>query len=144
MLTRLPAGNNQPLEPSIARYSVERPTPSCLAITVIDSPSALRSRATAKTSVLSAAGRRLYGLGRRPPPIFTGAAVVASLGLLRAGLAGFFADPLHLPDEVLDVLDKRASVISMFTGLAGLLIAGAALALQLRSPSPPAPASPAL
>ena len=62
-----------------------------------------------------------------------------SLGLLGAGLTGFFADPLHLPDGVLDVLDKRASVISMFTGLAGLLIAGAALALQLRAPSPPAP-----
>ncbi|GAA3087435.1 hypothetical protein GCM10017600_68960 [Streptosporangium carneum] len=58
-------------------------------------------------------------------------------------MVGFFADPLHIPDEVLDVLDKRASVISMFTGLVGLLIAGAALLLQLRSPSLSAVAPPA-
>ncbi|MEV7012025.1 tetratricopeptide repeat protein [Streptosporangium sp. NPDC051022] len=64
-----------------------------------------------------------------------GVAVIVSVGLLGAGLAGFFADPLHLPDEVLDVLDKRASVISMFTGLAGLLVAGAALLMQIRSSS---------
>ncbi|MEU3170355.1 hypothetical protein [Streptosporangium sp. NPDC006930] len=62
--------------------------------------------------------------------------VVVSLGLLGVGLVGFFTDPLDLPNEVLEVLDKRASVISMFTALAGLLIAGTALALQLRSFAP--------
>lgn len=68
--------------------------------------------------------------------------VVVSLGLLSVGLVGFFVDPLDLPEKVLGVLDQRASVISMFTGLAGLLIAGTALALQLRS-SPADTAPPA-
>ncbi|MFI6513295.1 tetratricopeptide repeat protein [Streptosporangium sp. NPDC050855] len=70
-------------------------------------------------------------------------AVVVSLGLLGAGLVGFFTDPLDLPNEVLAVLDQRASVISMFTGLAGLLIAGTALVLQLRSSSSMGEAPPA-
>ncbi|WP_436757926.1 FxSxx-COOH system tetratricopeptide repeat protein [Streptosporangium sp. V21-05] len=59
-----------------------------------------------------------------------------SLVLVAAGLVGFFADPLHLPDQLLDVLDRRASVISMFVGIAGLLVAGTALWTQLRSPAP--------
>ncbi|MEU4831817.1 tetratricopeptide repeat protein [Streptosporangium sp. NPDC023615] len=57
---------------------------------------------------------------------------VLSLGLLGVGLVGFFTDPLNLPNEVLEVLDSRASVISMFIGLIGLLITGTALLLQLR------------
>ncbi|MEU4834118.1 FxSxx-COOH system tetratricopeptide repeat protein, partial [Streptosporangium sp. NPDC023615] len=68
---------------------------------------------------------------------------MVSLVLLGVGLVGFFIDPLDLPNEVLEVLDQRASVISMFTGLAGLLIAGTALALQLRSSSPAGAAPPA-
>ncbi|MER7368900.1 hypothetical protein [Nonomuraea wenchangensis] len=61
------------------------------------------------------------------------AALVVTAALLVAGLVGFFADPLRLPPEVLEVLDQRASVVSMFIGAAGLMIAVAALLLQLRS-----------
>jgi uncharacterized membrane protein YuzA (DUF378 family) len=49
------------------------------------------------------------------------AAMVAMTALLTVGLIGFFADPLHLPAEVLGVLDQRASVVSMFIGAAGLM-----------------------
>ncbi|MET8155994.1 tetratricopeptide repeat protein [Sphaerisporangium sp. NPDC005289] len=62
--------------------------------------------------------------------------------LVAAGLVGFFADPMHLPDKVLGVLDQRASIISMFTGIIGLLVAGAALWAQLRAPTPPPVAVP--
>ncbi|MFC7382163.1 FxSxx-COOH system tetratricopeptide repeat protein [Sphaerisporangium rhizosphaerae] len=58
-----------------------------------------------------------------------------SLALVVAGLVGFFTDPLHLPEHVLGVLDQRASVISMFVGIAGLLMAGAGLWAQLRAPA---------
>ncbi|MFK4041751.1 hypothetical protein ACI2LC_38620 [Nonomuraea wenchangensis] len=61
------------------------------------------------------------------------AALVVTAALLVVGLVGFFADPLRLPPEVLGVLDQRASVVSMFIGAAGLVIAVAALMLQLRS-----------
>ncbi|MEU4508220.1 hypothetical protein AB0G05_01870 [Nonomuraea wenchangensis] len=61
------------------------------------------------------------------------AALVVMAALLVGGLVGFFADPLRLPPEVLEVLDQRASVVSMFIGAAGLVIAVAALLLQLRS-----------
>ncbi|MEV4286360.1 hypothetical protein AB0K40_12735 [Nonomuraea bangladeshensis] len=61
------------------------------------------------------------------------AALVVMAALLVAGLVGFFADPLRLPPEVLQVLDQRASVVSMFIGAVGLVIAVAALLLQLRS-----------
>ncbi|MET8988823.1 hypothetical protein ABZW49_25525 [Nonomuraea wenchangensis] len=61
------------------------------------------------------------------------AALVVMAALLVVGLVGFFADPLRLPPEVLEVLDQRASVVSMFIGAAGLVIAVAALLLQLRS-----------
>ncbi|MEU6720792.1 hypothetical protein ABZ897_55855 [Nonomuraea sp. NPDC046802] len=61
------------------------------------------------------------------------AAIVAMTALLTVGLIGFFADPLHLPAEVLGVLDQRASVISMFIGAAGLVVSMGALLLQLRA-----------
>ncbi|MEU6786674.1 hypothetical protein ABZ912_46410 [Nonomuraea angiospora] len=53
--------------------------------------------------------------------------------LLSVGLIGFFADPLQLPSDVLGVLDQRASVISMFIGAAGLVVAVVTLLLQLRA-----------
>ena len=43
-------------------------------------------------------------------------------GLLALGLPGFLADALGLPDDVLALLDQRASVISMFVGLASLIV----------------------
>ncbi|MEU7835696.1 MULTISPECIES: hypothetical protein [unclassified Nonomuraea] len=70
-------------------------------------------------------------------------ALVAMTAFLAVGLIGFFADPLHLPAEVLGVLDQRASVISMFIGAAGLVIAVAALLLQLRAERPRSDAVPA-
>ncbi|MEU7889850.1 hypothetical protein AB0B54_30475 [Microbispora bryophytorum] len=63
------------------------------------------------------------------------AAIVVLAGLLAVGLVGFFADPLHLPPQVLDVLDQRASVVSMFIGAAGLVVAVVALLLQVRAES---------
>ncbi|GII79792.1 hypothetical protein Sru01_47740 [Sphaerisporangium rufum] len=68
-------------------------------------------------------------------------AAAGSLVLVAAGLVGFFADPLRLPAQLLDVLDKRASVLGMFVGIAGLLVAGVALWAQLRPPGTPPPAS---
>ena len=61
------------------------------------------------------------------------AAIVWLAALPVVGLVGFFADPLHLPPEELSVLDQRASVLSMFIGAAGLIVAVAALLLQLRA-----------
>ncbi|MBX6381846.1 MAG: hypothetical protein IRZ07_02555 [Microbispora sp.] len=61
------------------------------------------------------------------------AAIVVLAVLLAAGLVGFFADPLGLPPQVLDVLDKRASVMSMFIGAAGLIVAVVDLLLQVRA-----------
>ncbi|MEU6796995.1 hypothetical protein ABZ907_35330 [Nonomuraea wenchangensis] len=69
-------------------------------------------------------------------------ALVVMATLLVVGLVGFFADPLRLPPEVLEVLDQRASVVSMFIGAAGLVIAVAALLLQLRSDRKQATAEP--
>ncbi|MEV4078357.1 hypothetical protein [Nonomuraea fuscirosea] len=67
-------------------------------------------------------------------------------GGLAVVLAGFFADPLHLPDEVLQVLDQRASVIGMFAGMAlgavALAVSVAALRAQLRAEHAPAQAAP--
>ncbi|MCG5214711.1 FxSxx-COOH system tetratricopeptide repeat protein [Streptosporangium sp. KLBMP 9127] len=61
---------------------------------------------------------------------------MTALVTLLAGMAGFFlADPLNLPTDLLDVLDKRASVISM---VAGLLLGGLGVWLQRRPPSAPA------
>ncbi|MEV4365930.1 hypothetical protein AB0J71_02595 [Nonomuraea sp. NPDC049637] len=68
------------------------------------------------------------------------AAVVLGLCLV-AGVLWFFADPLHLPDQVLQVLDQRASVVGMFTGMAlgaaALLVAVLALRAQLRAEQSP-------
>ncbi|GGT34254.1 ATP-binding protein [Nonomuraea spiralis] len=69
-------------------------------------------------------------------------AVAVSVTMLAAGLVGFFADLLWASADVLDALDKRASVISMFVGIAGLLVAGAALLAQLRPPAPTLPRLP--
>ncbi|MEW9553329.1 FxSxx-COOH system tetratricopeptide repeat protein [Nonomuraea sp. NPDC050783] len=71
--------------------------------------------------------------GRRWPRAVVGLSVL----LVVAGSAGFLADPLHLPDELLAVLDQRASVISMGMGMAGLLVAGLALWVQVRSSAAP-------
>ncbi|MFI9435912.1 tetratricopeptide repeat protein [Streptosporangium sp. NPDC052375] len=74
------------------------------------------------------------------------AAVVVAVSVLAlaTGLVGFFADPLHLPDAALDVLDKRASVLSLFVGIAGLAVAGVGLLRQQTPPSSDAPAAPAV
>ncbi|MEU8377870.1 hypothetical protein [Streptosporangium sp. NPDC048865] len=64
--------------------------------------------------------------------------VVVAVVSPAAGPVGFFADPLHLPEGVPGVLDQRAGVIGMFVGIAGLLVAGAALPAQLHPPSLPA------
>ncbi|GIH52938.1 hypothetical protein SAMN05421833_129110 [Microbispora rosea] len=74
--------------------------------------------------------------------------IVVLVGLLAVGLVGFFADPLHLPPQLLQVLDQRASVVSMFIGAAGLVVAVVALLLQVRADarqatSPSAAAAPA-
>lgn len=72
------------------------------------------------------------------------AAVVVLAACLAAGLLWFFADPLDLPDQVLQVLDQRASVVGMFTGMtlgaAGLVVAVVALRAQLRAEHIPAQA----
>ena len=71
---------------------------------------------------------------------------VAAIVVLAVGVVGVFADPLRLPPGVLSVLDQRAGVLSMFIGAAGLVVAVAALLLQLRaeraqSVPPPVPVS---
>ncbi|MFI6178946.1 hypothetical protein ACIA8R_25660 [Nonomuraea sp. NPDC051191] len=74
------------------------------------------------------------------------AAVVVLAACLAAGVLWFFADPLHLPDQVLQVLDQRASVVGMFTGMAlgaaALVVAVVALRAQLRAEHAPAQAEP--
>ncbi|GAA2213783.1 hypothetical protein GCM10009850_092460 [Nonomuraea monospora] len=68
-------------------------------------------------------------------------AALVSLVLLGVGVWAFFSDAPGEPDvvlDVLDVLDKRASVVSMFAGVLGLLISTATLWTQLR-PSGPRP-----
>jgi hypothetical protein len=68
-------------------------------------------------------------------------AVVVLAACLVAGLLWFFADPLHLSAQVLQVLDQRASVIGMFTGMAlgvaGLVVAVLALRAQARAERTP-------
>ncbi|MEU7864224.1 hypothetical protein [Nonomuraea sp. NPDC049141] len=71
------------------------------------------------------------------------ALVVLAVSLV-AGLLWFFADPLHLPADVLTVLDQRASVVGMLAGVgigvAGLVIALMAPHAQARAErTPPAP-----
>ncbi|MFC4016024.1 hypothetical protein ACFOY2_53055 [Nonomuraea purpurea] len=65
------------------------------------------------------------------------AAIVVLTASLAAGLVWFFADPLQLPAEVLEMLDQRASVVGMFTGMtvgvAGLVVAMVALRAQMRA-----------
>jgi hypothetical protein len=66
---------------------------------------------------------------------------ITALVMLAASLAAvllwFFADPLHLPKDVLEVLEQRASVAGMFTGMglgvAGLVVAVVALRAQARA-----------
>ncbi|SEH02569.1 hypothetical protein SAMN05444920_127108 [Nonomuraea solani] len=62
---------------------------------------------------------------------------IMAIVVLAAVLVWFFADPLHLPAEVLEVLDQRASVVGMFTGMAlgaaALLVSVAALRAQVRA-----------
>ncbi|MFI9846751.1 hypothetical protein ACIHFD_57695 [Nonomuraea sp. NPDC051941] len=69
-------------------------------------------------------------------------ALVVLVASLVAGLLWFFADPLHLPPELLSTLDQRASVIGMFTGMllgaAGLVVAVVALRAQTRADRTPA------
>ncbi|MEW1841200.1 hypothetical protein AB0392_24930 [Nonomuraea angiospora] len=64
-------------------------------------------------------------------------AVVVLAASLAAGLVWFFGDPLHLPEDVLAVLDQRAGVVGMFTGMvvgvAGLVVAVVALRAQVRA-----------
>ncbi|MEW9555151.1 tetratricopeptide repeat protein [Nonomuraea sp. NPDC050783] len=47
---------------------------------------------------------------------------MVAAGLLGLGVAGFLADVLGLPHDVLALLDQRASVISMVVGLIGLIV----------------------
>jgi hypothetical protein len=86
-----------------------------------------------------AAGSRLWRI----------VAIAASIVLvvcLAAVLVWFFADPLHLPDELLQVLDQRASVTGMFTGTAlgaaALVVSVVALRAQLRAEHVPDQAAP--
>jgi hypothetical protein len=69
--------------------------------------------------------------------LWRGVAIVVVAACLVAGLLWFFADPLRLPTEVLEVLDQRAGVVGMFTGMAigvaGLVIAVVALRAQVRA-----------
>ncbi|MEV4398782.1 hypothetical protein [Nonomuraea sp. NPDC049607] len=70
------------------------------------------------------------------------AAVVVPAVCLAAGVLWFFADPLHLSGQVLQVLDQRASVVGLFTGMtlgaAGLVVALVALRAQVRADRRPA------
>ncbi|NUP75957.1 MAG: hypothetical protein HOV96_00205 [Nonomuraea sp.] len=70
------------------------------------------------------------------------AAVVVLAASLALALLWFFADPLHLPGPVLEVLDQRASVVGMFAGMAlgtaALVVALVALRAQLRAEPAPA------
>ncbi|WP_219471126.1 tetratricopeptide repeat protein [Nonomuraea rhizosphaerae] len=59
-----------------------------------------------------------------------------SLALLGTGVWAFAADAGNGPSVLLDVLDKRASVVSMVIGVLGLLIAAMALWAQLSTSSP--------
>ncbi|MEZ7132644.1 hypothetical protein ACBR40_45540 [Nonomuraea sp. AD125B] len=69
------------------------------------------------------------------------ASIVVLAVCLVAVLVWFFADPLHLPDDLLQVLDQRASVVGMFTGMAlgtaALVVSVVALRAQLRAEHAP-------
>ncbi|MGW4797147.1 hypothetical protein ACWEPC_32475 [Nonomuraea sp. NPDC004297] len=58
---------------------------------------------------------------------------VAATGVPAVGLVGFFTDPLGLPPGLLEVLDQPASVVSMFVGASGPVVAVMALLLQIRA-----------
>ncbi|WP_043636939.1 hypothetical protein [Nonomuraea candida] len=64
------------------------------------------------------------------------AAIVVLAISLAAGLVWFFADPLNVPADVLETLDRQASVVAMFTGMAlgvaGLVAAMVALRASAR------------
>ncbi|MFI7462805.1 hypothetical protein [Nonomuraea sp. NPDC049646] len=86
-------------------------------------------------------------LGSRLWRVVAIAAAVVLVVCLAAGLAWFFADPLQLPDQVLQVLDQRASVVGMFTGIAlgtaGLVVAAVSLRAQLGAEhTPPGQSTP--
>nr|SBO97584.1 putative ATP /GTP-binding protein [Nonomuraea gerenzanensis] len=59
--------------------------------------------------------------------------LVLAVVLLALGLAGFLAGALGVPDDVVALLDQRASVISMVAGLAGLIVQ---LRVPAKAPSP--------
>ncbi|MFI7455436.1 hypothetical protein ACIBQX_48815 [Nonomuraea sp. NPDC049714] len=65
------------------------------------------------------------------------AAAVVLAASLTAGLIWFFADPLAVPDKWVEILSWRASVISMFAGIAfgltGLVVAMVTLQAQTRA-----------
>ncbi|MEU7839123.1 tetratricopeptide repeat protein, partial [Nonomuraea sp. NPDC049129] len=71
---------------------------------------------------------------RRQWRLLVGAALLLSLALLGWGIWAFFVD------ATLDVLDKRASVVSMVIGGLGLLLSAAALWAQLRQQAAPSTA----
>ncbi|MBB5773526.1 tetratricopeptide repeat protein [Nonomuraea jabiensis] len=48
--------------------------------------------------------------------------LAVAAGLLALGMVGFLIDAFGLPDDVLALLDQRASVISMVVGLIGLIV----------------------
>ncbi|MGA5764826.1 tetratricopeptide repeat protein [Nonomuraea bangladeshensis] len=59
---------------------------------------------------------------------------MVAVGLLGLGVAGFLADVVGLPHDVLALLDQRASVISMVVGLIGLIVQ---VRPTVRAPEPP-------
>ncbi|YCK38330.1 hypothetical protein ACNF49_31030 [Actinomadura sp. ATCC 39365] len=68
------------------------------------------------------------GVGRAP--LRRAVAITAAVGLdcPAAGVLWFFADPPHVPAQVLQVLDQRAGVVGRFAGMAlgaaALVVAG--------------------
>jgi hypothetical protein len=67
------------------------------------------------------------------------AAAALSLTLLAAGMTAFFSDTGQGPTVLEGVLDKRASVVSMFTGIAGVLLSAVTLWAQFRASAPAQP-----
>ncbi|WP_336216968.1 hypothetical protein [Nonomuraea sp. LPB2021202275-12-8] len=61
--------------------------------------------------------------------------IAAIVLLVVSLLTWFLVDPLDLPGNVMEGLNQRASVIGMFTGAAGLVVAMLGLRVQLRSRS---------
>ncbi|MEU1728553.1 hypothetical protein [Nonomuraea sp. NPDC005692] len=69
------------------------------------------------------------GVGRAP--LRRAVAIAAAVGLVvcpAAGVLWFFADRLHVPAQVLQVLDQRTGVVGRFAGMAlgaaALVVAG--------------------